>query len=307
MNSIFVNCGNSCYIDSIILPIFCTHHSDFRDAILNCSSSPYNYKRVCSTTSKISSIQELTELIKLIRFELHTQYLNIHAHNSSNTHNTSNSLRRVIDLMSEILPDMQNHNHFNACELYDVLCELFPDLKMNIPVVIRNGNTTEYRTNSVNIVQLMDFMSHTDINKDGEYILWNELDLPYLVFQNSSHFPQHLNNTDTELGENEEFVKERCVDEYINVGNNRYKLIVCVLFTGMSNGHYTSIFNKNDKYYYYDDLRMNLIELNDFPKVVWTNTPFKRLELLFYVKCENTKSVNGVSDGMNGESDIELL
>ena len=181
---------------------------------------------------------------------------------------------------------------YNAPAIYDMLTEIFPNLKLqDIPsqVFLPHKSPRGGHMSPKTLFQFWDFMDpHTETEGGYEKILWDSLSTPVLVFQNGG-IPAITNfkSADSEIVQGKTFRKARCFGETI-IGE-KYQLFGAVILHGTRPGrdggsHYTSYFRtKGGQWWYYDDIGPVLQSLPQFPTdLIFREERGSKPEMYFY-------------------------
>ena len=185
-------------------------------------------------------------------------------------------------LLAQCQPTMKKGSQwviYNVAATYNVLADLFSDLKIPVPEQISRWNGKEYiwdlpvtvRLASLTMWDFLDPLTDHEPEHDYKSIRWDLIQAPFLVFQNggvprvkkfddprSEKTSVMVLNTKYES----EIAKARIFGETILDG--RYRLVGGVTLHGVSpdgegGGHYTSYFSKLGEegvtWYEYDDLQ----------------------------------------------------
>lgn len=295
------NWSESCYLDSLLSVLIFGDCSDIRKNLFNkkYTSDPTNFKN--PLTTKTTNTPEKAENYSL---KLQNQLKKIYklSLNVSDEYETFEcvDLRKLLlysnPKMAKIIErgDRKYYRYktYTPSEIYHTLSTLF-DLYYVIPVLIGGKKNVTKR----NMFTTWEFVDPSE-NKEGEDILWDKINAPYLVFQSgvypklknySAAGPQEISVLDFKNGNMKIATRtvniQRVFGEYIL--NDKYRLFGIVVHRGYTSaGHYISYirpFFNLESWFYYDDIDQEFHEIR-FSKTMFANTSSSRPEMLFYIK-----------------------
>nr|QBK86260.1 MAG: ubiquitin carboxyl-terminal hydrolase [Marseillevirus LCMAC102] len=203
------NWSSSCYLDSLITALFIGASNFYRNAIFNIDIDQIDYKgwapeelgkpssqrkkrvfkKVCRDLSKIDTELQTRDLAKRLQIQLYADYNRI-IHTKENFCCTD--LRHLFLQCVPELAQFKRYTEYNVSEIYDILTEIFPSLKLqDIPAIIKlPGNPPSQGViEDKTMFQMWDFMEPT--KKEGTTPIWGNVVSPVLVFQNGLIPPIH--------------------------------------------------------------------------------------------------------------------
>jgi hypothetical protein len=188
--------------------------------------------------------------------------------------------------LAECLPDMKEEGRWVIYEpnsIYDLFATAFPNLRMPIvrATVTSQGEVIDKSIREYNTLNMWDYLdTHEDVEGDHEEILWNEVDTPFLVFENGRVPVKILNQKGVEEVRDPynpkkkiQIKKARAFGEYILDG--RYKIVGVLSASGASDNsemgsHYVSYYINSDLYIKYNDIGPSIRKLEKLPDIgVW--------------------------------------
>lgn len=194
---LMVNWSDSCYIDSLTTVLLWMANDFYRDGILRINTQEIDYKKHTIEDSEkepedrgpkvffnpcVGGSEILTEE-QAKTYAKHMQQIFEDVYEKMQGIETF----KCVDLrrnFSTCLPSIFPFREHNVSELYDVLTDIFPNLKLrNIPTIFVNPvlgtrtGTIEGKT----MFQMWDFMSQ---DPEGANVQWENIDTNMLVFQN---------------------------------------------------------------------------------------------------------------------------
>jgi len=315
--------ANSCYIDSLLMVLFDSASQFWRDNILRKDVGSIEYPTalgVCDIRggSQIDTVDKLKRHAKKVQDQLRTDFLELHR--SGNVLQCT-PLRQ---LLQECFPDMKPRGHwsfYNVAAAYNLLSELFPDIKTEYPVRIRrwNAKTETYesapiRYESKALTTAWDFMDPLEVERGADYpeIVWERINSPVIVFYNGG-LPRikKLNEAGRERG----FVTIAGIKTFYNIKkarpfeetiiNGRYELIGVITLHGVAPNqeggvHYTAHFKtKGGQWYYYNDSGRIIRKTPRLPvSGVWQESNGNMPSMYFYRRL---KALHDTARRLNGE------
>lgn len=278
---LLVNWSSSCYLDSLVTSLLFGTSNFYRKVFFGNQKIEYHevdqeFKKVCRKLSKVNTEVQTRALANKIRLALQETYRNM-------TQNTKPfKCINLRGLFAQCLPELKTGGTFtdyNVSEVYDMLTDLLPALKLkNIPATIYNPAEEKFKEGVIEDKTMFQMWDFLDPSTEGSLPLWREIDYPVLVFQNglvpaiedySSTTPEKIKGYGPTPGkytfaekevEGEvmqvpvpvfgeiitTYHKARSFGEYIIDG--RYRLFAAIMnhgnrpsFTGWGGGHYTAI------------------------------------------------------------------
>lgn len=266
---------NSCYLDSLLMPMLFGISPFFRDILLNTNVIDFVWEGIKICPVKVFTDIERVEYVKNVQTKIREDYNSI----VNGTRITCYDFRSIL---SNCDPDIMHHGRYtfyNTAAIYTTLTDLFPNLKMSIPrriIGIRKEATIEVR----------DYLMESDI-------LWDEFVSPILIFNNlgairildalgDEEISFRINNTVTK----EVVTKIRSLGHIIL--NDRYELFGVVVLLGVSPGreggtHYVCYYKDIDnKWVFYNDMSGGPVA-TDLPRNgVFVEVDNQKPSLFFY-------------------------
>jgi len=251
-------------MDSLLSIIFLANQGFFVTKVLKQRVSVQQYGRaICSTNSPITDVKkyakEVQELISNMFFE-----------EERNTHSCA-----LIQKLSQCNTNIRLGQFTNVAETYDLLCDLFPSLKIT------------YRRAEADKIYIREqpMFDMVDLPDMSSYVVSQP---PFLVFQNGgiSRF-----NFVVQGGRMQRVGGQQLIDWSqkgfgFEIMNGEYALVGAVLHVGMM--HYTSVFMVDDLevWYHYNDSKGPDAEKIDkhHVNVIFKDTPNVQPAMFFYVK-----------------------
>ena len=293
------NVNMSCYMDSLIYAMFISTSSFYRNEILSTSinSKSIKMKDYISLKNECSDINTKDDLKNYIT-KVQNQLKEIYKYILSNKKERScTPLRKTL---SRCLEEVGSSEQYNVSEVYSLLTDIFPQLKIHYEYKLSSKKKINYATHA--LFQMWDFV---DPETKYKNIMWNKINSEVLVFQNGLiPFVKNYGSSSPEkmkVGEDEFVInKKRSFSEYIL--KNRYRLFAVIQHLGKgpsvkenkkTSSHYIlyfRLFNKidhdTDEWYVYDDIDPSLekTENGKLPNDIFLSQAHKRPELLFYEK-----------------------
>ncbi len=197
------NWSSSCYLDSLITALFIGASNFYRNAIFKVDVDQIDYKgwaseelekplsqrkkrvfkKICRSLSKIDTELQTHKFAKRLQTQLYADYNRI-IHNKENFYCTD--LRRLFLECVPELAQFKRYTEYNVSEIYDILTDIFPSLKLrDIPAIIKLPGGTPQRgiIEDKTMFQMWDFME-PNAKKEGTTPVWKDVVSPVLVFQN---------------------------------------------------------------------------------------------------------------------------
>lgn len=285
-SGLFVYRENSCYLDSLLTLLLLSEPDFYRRGMLDVDMDHIQYKnlKLLSKSPQLPSQKEIKIKVNDLQNSLLSVYFNLIERKETQT---SNSVRNQL---LEFYPDLKTRSGwdiYNTSAIYDLLTEIFPELKINpIPTWIKApGKEIRRVSRKLTMFQFWDFFGETN---EGEEIDWEEINTPILVFQNGGIPLLHYNSLEPEIIDGRVYYKQHCFGETIL--NDRYKLFGVVTLHGTLIGqeggvHYTSyICLKGGQWCHYNDIGPSLMYFKSFPEEVFHEVNGHKPELYFYYK-----------------------
>ncbi len=298
--SLFINWGNSCYIDSLLMILFLGESPFYRRIILGTDVSTFSYKdrdgkfiKFCQESSKIDSEVKVRAMTMELQNYFCQDYKRI-------TGERTESLKcfNVRKLLRQCYPDLLKYGRwvqYNPENIYDLIAELFPPLKLrDIPTMVRIPSEILPRLTfrDVNSFQANQFLEPPGI---GERPMWNKINTNVLVF--SVLLPiKDYGSEGVEIINGEKVIKIRAFGEYII--DDRYKLFGVVMNTGRlkgaeGGGHYFSYIKTiDDQWHIYDDFTPSYKSIDELPRDVFKYKSRVRPVMFFYQKIKDYKGID---------------
>jgi len=198
---LMVNWSGSCYMDSMIMALFLMANNYYRQRIFEVDPADIDYtawtaddlgkkladrgekvyKMPCRPGSRIQTESETRAYTGRLQAALREDYDRVAE--GKEIFKCTN-LRGVF---AQCMPRLLPFGDFNVSEVYDILTDIFPALKLHdIPAIIANPTlhtTREGSIESKTMFQMWDYMDPGD-ETEGAMPKWDEVDAPMLVFQN---------------------------------------------------------------------------------------------------------------------------
>ena len=291
MTNIYKLSSNSCYIDTLLVILFKGASDKFvRDMV----QTGYTYDDFKDFTCMIGVPLDIKlDYIMEVRGKLAEEFNDL---NSDIVKSLSCNKLRI--LLSKCLPDTKFNVKFNPGNVYNLFTDMFPDLKIGIPVTLyKNGKRTEVLDERIGMFTMWDFLGETFTSEGtGKEYMWDDFDDELLVFLNTGA-PNITNFGETGEEVSEVQIKDvfkgrvtkvRKFEEYIL--NGRYRLLGAIILKGVIPGresgtHYVGYYlGYNLEHYYYDDIEPKLIPIGGFPKKIWKSEKGEIPQMYFYIK-----------------------
>ena len=229
------NWAASCYLDSLITSLFLGAGSFIRQSILEADTSTIDYshwedcelekepshrrsrifKKICGNGSLIETESQTRDYASRLQTALRETYNSI-------THDSDAfECRNLRGVLAECIPAIRplgRYIEYNVSEVYDILTDIFPTLKLcNIPTIIKNPILETTRREIIGDKTMFQMWDYIDPGNEveGSIPLWEEVNVPVLVFQNGLVPP--IKNYGSIKSE-EISAEEKIPGEYINIG-----------------------------------------------------------------------------------------
>jgi hypothetical protein len=293
----YTNFSNSCYIDSLLTTIFLNKNNFWRRGVFESDINAAVYHRgVCDITSHIDTPEKIRDMAKAVREQLANDLVEIVEKKKVSMCSS------VRDLFAQCLPAMKYRGSwvmFNSGATYNLLAELFPNLKILIPKQISIGSELNARVQNLASVSMSDYMLQEDTSQDSYTIIeWDKVSSPILVFQNTlAPRIKRLNAT----GEEITMTRGASAGTLLRVTVNKvrafgleilgdYVLVGVVMVRGVPrNGeggsHYNSYYLSSTGWMFYDDMGIHR-HIPSPPQDIWEERGGSLPELYFYVRKE---------------------
>jgi len=318
--------ANSCYMDSLLMILFDSAGQFWRDELLHRNIDEITYSTVngvCDLKggSRIDTIDKLKKHAKKIQDQLVSDFLEL---NKKGDIIRCNSLR---NMLYECFPNMksgENWLFYNVAASYDLISEIFPNLKTEYPVKTHRWKDGHYSpepsTRTKTMATMWDYIDPLDNiekNKDYDEIMWDQIDSPVIVFYNGgTPRIKKFNEAGKEKGlismtgdrgtynrYQYELTKARAFGETIIDG--KYELVGVITLHGVSPNqeegvHYTSYFKTYDderpQWWYYDDSCRVIRKIDNLPQAgVWIESGGKMPSMYFYRAIKNIPKMEEVN------------
>lgn len=298
--NIYAFSDNSCYIDTLLIVMLDNLSKKFMYDMIQRSYDISDYESIICDGKK--SVTETIEYAAKIRDIIVQEYNNINSGGTS--YLTCTKFRNVL---TTCLPGIRSpegsYVTYNVAEVYTLLADLFPKLKISAPYnLIKNSKVIDRGTHKLALFSMWDFVgkSVTEVKPggtegtegtggdDGEAAvtyLWNEIDSNILVFNNTSA-PVIL---DFSVLTSERSVVSVGTGNYVSVIEKQrifsevilgsYRLTAAIMLQGYVPGkesgtHYVACYiNKSGEYYFYNDIGPVYRKIEAFPPEVFKYTP----------------------------------
>jgi hypothetical protein len=287
--------NNSCYLDSLLTVLLFGSSSFYRNGILDFNINDITYKKkgkftpIGKENSSILTERKTVECATNLQKAIKADYFQLV--------NVRSNLRctKIREYLQMFYPDMKPHgwDMYNVSAIYDLLTELFPNLKIkNIPSMIHKTTKKKLKPiKSITMFQFWDFIDPLNkVERNHREILWDKINTPVLVFQNGG-FPAitnfgSLNSEVISAGRKslKTIHKKRCFEEVI-LGS--YQLFGVIVLHGTVPGkegglHYTSYIKRDEDWYHYDDIGPSYEKLSGLPLNVFQEKRGIKPEMYFY-------------------------
>lgn len=275
---------NSCYLDSLMITLYFMESKYWINTILTSTGYAYQGPNPADLKggSKITDTKlkpQINKVVDAIRGDLKL------LRNQKSC--TSMGLRT---LLWEMLPSLNPGSwvSHDVVPVYSLLGDLFPNLKIKIPVQIMRWkgkyipDTIEIKEES--LLTFWDYLDPLDNISPGEnykIIRWDLIQSPILVFANGgTPRIKKMNTLENEGGIN----KARTFGPIIL---DRYQLFGVVVLQGnVEAGHYVTYFYKNNHWWFYDDMSGE-IKRRELPEVgVWVEYQGQMPAMYFYSRIK---------------------
>lgn len=259
------NFSNSCFLDCLMMIILFSSNKFYKKIIIE-GEVETPEKGLCLTSNITSKEMEL-KFARLVQDQIRKDYIAM-------LRGDNILLSNLRQLLAISLPQMIR-NSYNAAEVYSLLTDVFPKLKIPpIDYVLYSNNKpkSKGKTPKQALFQMWDFIE--PLGGDGPKMMWEQLidkGPPVLVFQNGMSPPIENFGTlepekvrvwdeKTESPIYKIQSKARKFSEYIL--GNKYRLFGILQLMGqrpsiegaIGGGHYTSLIRNSNEWYYYDDM-----------------------------------------------------
>ena len=195
------NWSGSCYMDSLITVLFIADTTFYRRNIFDIKPQEIDYlqwsesdlgklpfergkkifKKICRPGSLVRTESETKAYAARLQTALREDYERVIERKELFK---CTNLRNVF---AECMPDLKPFGDYNVSELYDVLTDIFPQLKLrHIPATIVNPIlkiTYDGEIETKTMFQMWDYMD-PGTETEGATPKWREVNSPVLVFQN---------------------------------------------------------------------------------------------------------------------------
>jgi predicted Ser/Thr protein kinase len=292
----FVNRMNSCYIDSLLMILFGNVSSFWRKNILDIDTSKYDYD---VSLYKTCGVEDFNNYAQAVQRQLLNDYTSVFRDGHVDT------CSRLRVFLGQCNKTIASNEIYSAYIVYDLLSDIFPDLKISFTQRVNNKISKQSR----GMFTFWDFME--DDSESPVRIEWNKIDSPILVFHNEMNPPIHyFNKIGVEKGiihldgAEYPYEKEKVRAFGEKILNDRYSLVGIVMLEGIEAGresgsHYTAYYkNSNKKWVYFNDVGM-LREEDELPDSIWEMT-YRMPNMFFYQKETNYKIIRRIGEGGQG-------
>lgn len=266
------NCGNSCYLDSVLMTIFLSDCESLRNKLIRSDT-------VCSTLC----MDYFHRVIDGEHFDFST----------------------LRTFLSQKLPDMAKAIPYNAGEAYDVLTDFVPEMKFrDVPCMVKGKLHID--KGPFSLFQLSDFIEPIE---DGDIlpkrICWDD-SFDYLLFQNSGiqldfssiepvsvivEDTKIINDTPVRVAVRKNIRKSRSLG--MTILDGKYRLSAVIMISGVApqkggGVHYSAIIRLPELYgghfVKYDDSRQTLIPVKVENERLFQEHNGMRPEIFLYTK-----------------------
>lgn len=268
--------GISCFIDSVLYPLLYIPIEYFMYNILNktTQSIPDKHKL------ELTSIEKYNNLFLKIQEEVRILQNNVKNNNISQCSMLIRYFSDINDAYKKFMADAIQKRGGDDAEFLDMFMEFFdlkPTTVMVTDYIETQANSGQYdkqdnRFEYVSIYYPLEGLQNIDTpiitplprSKDGKnrYSQYTILDTECLIIK--------VDNAQQDL------------IRVLNINNKQFSIKVITLF---NNGHYTSIFTKNNIWYKYDDLTPSIEEIN---LISYKQQILDNVSILIYTKDKET-------------------
>ena len=290
---------NSCYLDALLMVVLTCACPVWRRTFIETAVGSVDYSQL-ARVSGVSSAARIRALAQNLQGLLLADFAALTAAPPDRRPATTGAVRAVV---AEFLPAMRQADawvNFGAVGVYDLLADLFPDVRIEVPsaIVIAHRRTRTQRRRQ-NLLQMWEYMdTYADTEGDYEEILWDRVGGPVLVFQNGGAVVA-LDNTDDEVnvvqGKVAVIQKSRAFAETILSG--RYRLVGVVTLRGVGLGadggsHYVCYLllpsgpRGELEWHFYNSLGPVFRRTRLPMSGVWRETRGNKPELYFYARAD---------------------
>lgn len=247
---LFSNFENSCYLDSLLMILLTGKSPVFRETISSVSSrfTKQNGKLRLSLLEDLKNIKNRDQRVSGVL-----------------------TCKNTRDILSTLIPQMKeggSYCMFSAPEVYSVLTDVFPKLKIQVDVVVHGADGVAGKKERVKrelaLFQFWDFMDTYTESTKFEKIMWHSVgknNNELLVFQNGGMPPvTKFGDKSPETIGGKTYTKRDCFSERLVLGGKEYELFGIVILHGTSPGkdggiHYTSFIKReNGVWWHYNDI-----------------------------------------------------
>ena len=149
---------NSCYLDTILMIMLGGGAPVWRETVFIEDVNRVDYGKFLSAFPAAASAAR----VRATAFQLQTSLFADYSAIFSDASAGSLTAAPIRDCFASVLPDMKPGGAwapFSASEIYDLLVDFFPGLKIQCPVrIVKDRVTTSFQTRSRNLLQMWDYM-----------------------------------------------------------------------------------------------------------------------------------------------------
>lgn len=256
---------NSCYADTLLMAIMFNESSSLREEILGVNVDELEWDDI-DLFSCLGGVEEVRKYARDIQTALLEDYSLILSGRTTKCFNFRFQLARC-------LPGLREDDEwalYNIGAFYNMLTQIFPNLKLRVPRVFTGQNGDIHILDKYEaMISITEYILAPNVeigDIESGAILWDAYSFPYLIISNDSVIKKigevgrevsyYYVGDERRLLETE---KHRKLDEHIL--NGRYELISVALLKGVKSGreggeHYVGFFkNEDGMWSYFDDLR----------------------------------------------------
>lgn len=301
--------SNSCYADSVLVPIFFGSNSYIRDLLLEGDVEHETWKntdgatlKICPSLPEDMSLPDKRRYAKSVQDILKDDYKNLRE-------NTRTTCMRLRTLLVKCVPELRTFGHwdfYNSVSLYTTLTDIFPRLKMDVSELVYNyseskWNMRKFKTGTLDVrdyitdpIEPVDTDAEPESEEYSRRIQWNLIKSPILMLGHGSPIRRLDIIGDEKVvyrvgggpTKTEDVRIHRKMGEYIL--DKEYRLFAITILHGVSFGreggvHYTAIFRGQDENIYsYDDITGTSIRIDDWPHDIFSSRGSQKPNLFFY-------------------------
>jgi hypothetical protein len=258
---------NSCYVDSLLMPIFFSKLEDIRANLLGAVVSTLSWDDATFVRC-LGSTDRLREYAQKIQDILIEDYDSMLRGDKARCLSLRMSITECIP---ELIDEEGSWDFFNVGMFYTILCNLFPLLKIDVPKFrVRDGMRIIENIREATL-SVSDYLQAPldPLPADAllpNMVVWEAFDAPYVCFTNDGVI-KRLNETGEERFQyqldggsrvRDKVFKHRAFGETILDG--RYELVAVVMLEGVDSGgeggtHYTCFYKTRESWVHFDDMK----------------------------------------------------